>query len=167
MTAKDRALLRARGTAVALCPRSNEVIGLAPPPVAAYLREGSAIAVGTDSLSSSPSLDLMGDVTALYAIAREQGYTRPDLHSRLLSAATLGGAHAIGLDVGPDRIGHLAVGAAADLAFFDVAVSRVDDALAELVEAGSGRSVATVIDGTTRWAAPSWTGQRVAAGELS
>ncbi|CAM5503317.1 amidohydrolase family protein [Leifsonia shinshuensis] len=163
MTAKDRALLRARGTSVALCPRSNEVIGLAPPPVAAYLREGSAIAVGTDSLSSSPSLDLMSDVAALYRIAREQGYARADLHERLLSAATLGGAHALGLDVGPERIGHLAVGALADLAFFDVAVGRVDDALAELVEAGAGRVAATVIGGTTRWSAPSWTGRRAVA----
>ncbi len=73
----------------------------------------------------------------------------------------------MGLDVGPDRIGHLAVGAAADLAFFDVGVDRVDDALAELVEAGAGRTVATVIDGRTRWAGPAWTGPRVAAAERS
>ncbi|PID98405.1 MAG: cytosine deaminase, partial [Actinomycetales bacterium] len=39
-TAQDRQLLRARGTTVALCPRSNQVIGLAAPPVAAYLQEG-------------------------------------------------------------------------------------------------------------------------------
>ncbi len=41
VTAADRALLRARGTAVALCPRSNAVIGLDPPPVADYLREAA------------------------------------------------------------------------------------------------------------------------------
>ncbi len=54
MTARDRAILRARGTTVALCPRSNAVIGLDEPPVAAYLVEGNALAVGTDSLASSP-----------------------------------------------------------------------------------------------------------------
>ncbi len=151
MTAKDRALLRARGTSVALCPRSNQVIGLDPPPVADYLIEGSAIAVGTDSLSSSPSLDLMADVRALYAIAREQGYDNPDLHSRLLSAATLGGAHAMGIDVGPGRVGHLAVGATADLAVFDVDVHTVKDALAALAESGEGRTVATIIGGELRW----------------
>jgi cytosine/adenosine deaminase-related metal-dependent hydrolase len=156
MTATDRALLRARGTSVALCPRSNRVIGLDPPPVAAYLRENSAIAVGTDSLSSSPSLDLMEDVTALYEIAREQGYAKPDLHSRLLSAATLGGAHAMGLDVGSQRSGHLAVGAVADLAFFDVAAQHVQDALAELVETGAGRVVATAIDGRLRSTDERW-----------
>nr|WP_123656375.1 amidohydrolase family protein [Curtobacterium sp. PhB136] len=150
MTAADRALLRARGTAVALCPRSNAVIGLDPPPVADYLREGSPIAIGTDSLSSSPSLDLMADVTALHRIARAQGYGDRDLHERLLAAATLGGAHAMGLAVGTDRIGHLAVGARADLAVFDVDARTVPDALAELVEDGAGRAAATVIRGTVR-----------------
>jgi cytosine/adenosine deaminase-related metal-dependent hydrolase len=150
MTAADRALLRARGTAVALCPRSNAVIGLDPPPVADYLREGSPIAIGTDSLSSSPSLDLMADVTALHRIARAQGYGHHDLHERLLAAATLGGAHAMGLAVGPDRIGHLAVGARADLAVFDVDSRTVPDALAELVEDGAGRAVGTVIRGVVR-----------------
>jgi cytosine/adenosine deaminase-related metal-dependent hydrolase len=150
MTAADRALLRARGTAVALCPRSNAVIGLDPPPVADYLREGSPIAIGTDSLSSSPSLDLMADVTALHRIARSQGYGHRDLHERLLAAATLGGAHAMGLAVGPDRIGHLAVGARADLAVFDVDARTVPDAMAELVEDGAGRAVATVIRGVVR-----------------
>jgi len=150
VTAADRALLRARGTAVALCPRSNAVIGLDPPPVADYLREGSPIAIGTDSLSSSPSLDPMADVTALHRIARAQGYGDRDLHERLLAAATLGGAHAMGLAVGPDRIGHLAVGARADLAVFDVDARTVPDALAELVEDGAGRAVATVIRGVVR-----------------
>jgi aminodeoxyfutalosine deaminase len=150
MTAADRALLRARGTAVALCPRSNAVIGLDPPPVADYLREDSGIAIGTDSLSSSPSLDLMADVTALHRIARAQGYGHRDLHERLLAAATLGGANAMGLAVGPDRIGHLAVGARADLAVFDVDARTVPDAFAELVEDGAGRASATIIRGVLR-----------------
>ncbi len=155
MTAADRALLRARGTSVALCPRSNDVIGLDAPPVAAYLREGSAVAVGTDSLSSSPSLDLMADVSALVRIARAQGYADRDLHERLLSAATLGGAHAMGIDVGPDRTGYLAVGARADLACFrldDVDLGReagVADGLAALAEDGAGRAIRTVIAGET------------------
>jgi cytosine/adenosine deaminase-related metal-dependent hydrolase len=144
MTREDRALLRARGTSVALCPRSNAVIGLEDPPVAAYLTEGSPIAVGTDSLSSSPSLDPMADVAALARIAREQGYRAADLHERLLSAATFGGARAMGVDIGPDRLGHLAVGAIADLTGFPMAVGAVPAALAELVEAAPGARVAVV-----------------------
>lgn len=150
MTAQDRALLRARGTVVALCPRSNSVIGLDPPPVGDYLRENSPIAIGTDSLASSGSLDLMEDVAALHRIARAQGYRDRDLHERLLTAATLGGAGAMGLAVGPDRVGHLSVGARADLAVFDVATGSVPDTLAELVEAGAGRASATIIGGIIR-----------------
>ena len=120
------------------------MIGLEAPPVAAYLTEGSPIAVGTDSLSSSPSLDPMADVAALARIAREQGYAGRDLHERLLSAATFGGARAMGIDIGPDRLGHLAVGAVADLTGFPMAVGAVADALAELVEAAPEQRVAVV-----------------------
>lgn len=149
VSAEDRSLLRARGTSVALCPRSNLVIGLDMPPVAAYLREGNLVAVGTDSLSSSPSLDLLADVGLLYCAAREQGYGGADLHQRLFAAATLGGAQALGLHVGGQRIGQLAAHAHADLAFFEVASGDVDDALAELVEDGAGKNVRTVLGGVT------------------
>jgi len=152
VNAADRALLRARGTSVALCPRSNEVIGLDMPPIADYLREGNHIAVGTDSLSSSPSLDLMSDVGMLYRVARQQGYGELDLHQRLLAAATFGGATAMGLHVGKKRIGQLVVGAIADLAFFDVRAKDQDAALAELVEDGAGRCARTIISGTERFA---------------
>ncbi|MFD1721932.1 amidohydrolase family protein [Amnibacterium endophyticum] len=155
MTAADRALLRARGTSVALCPRSNEVIGLEAPPVAAYLTEGSPIAVGTDSSASSPSLDPMADVAELVRIARRQGYGERDLHARLLAAATFGGAVAMGLDTGPARFGYLAVGALADLAGFPMAVGAEADALAELAEAAP-EARATVIGGEPRSGADLW-----------
>lgn len=150
MSERDRAILRARGTTVALCPRSNAVIGLDAPPVAAYLREGSAIAVGTDSLSSAPSLDLMADVAELMRIARSQGYSNDDLAERLLTAATLGGAHAMGLDDVAERSGYLAVGASANLAFFDTPVTDVTETLTTLAESGEGRAAATVIGGRVR-----------------
>lgn len=156
MSHRDRAILRARGTTVALCPRSNAVIGLEAPPVAAYLSEGSPIAVGTDSLSSSTSLDLMADVAELARLAREQGYEADDLAERLLRAATLGGAHAMGIDEGPRRTGHLAVGAMADLAFFDVTVTTPVETMTALVDGGANQAAATVIAGRTRWASESF-----------
>ncbi|WP_084128960.1 amidohydrolase family protein [Demequina sp. NBRC 110055] len=159
MSERDRAILRARGTTVALCPRSNHIIGLDNPPVAAYLREGSPIAVGTDSLSSSPSLDLMGEVKELMRIARAQGYSSDDLAERLLTAATLGGAHAMGIDEGPHRTGYLAVGARADLAFFDVPVTSITDTLTTLAEAGDGHAAATIMGGRVRHASTRFTEQ--------
>lgn len=149
--ADDRALLRERGVSVALCPRSNGVIGLDPPPVAAYLREGNAIAVGTDSLSSSPSLSPWHDVAALHDIARAQGYADGDLHERLFAAVTAGGAHALGLD----DTGALRPGARADLAVFPAASAAPRDVLAELVETGPGEASLTVVGGHVRWAAAS------------
>ena len=148
--AEDRRILRERGVVVALCPRSNAVIGLNPPPVADYLREGNVIAVGTDSLSSSPSLSLLEDVAALHRLARAQGYAGADLHERLLTAATRGGAVALGLD----DAGTLTAGRRADLAVFPVASTVPADAVAELVETGPAEAVATVVAGRIRWQAP-------------
>jgi cytosine/adenosine deaminase-related metal-dependent hydrolase len=158
LNAHDRDVLRARTTVVALCPRSNRVIGLDDPPVAAYLSEGNMIAVGTDSLASSPSLDLLADVAELYLVARRQGYTAPDLAQRLLRAATLGGATALGMATGPERVGQLQVGSLADLAFVDVpAAAGVRDAIENVVRCGAGRVAATLLGGELRYAAPGWT----------
>lgn len=151
MTAWDRSLWRARATAVALCPRSNQIIGLDAPPVAAYLSEGNLIAVGTDSLSSSPSLDLLADVALLYELARAQGYDRDDLARRLLYAATLGGATALGLSAGPDRVGQLQTGAVADMVFLDIPVSDIFGTIEDLVRYGDGSVVATMISGKIKW----------------
>jgi cytosine/adenosine deaminase-related metal-dependent hydrolase len=147
--ADDRATLRRTGTAVALCPRSNAVLGLDEAPVAAYLREGNAIAVGTDSLSSSPSLDVLADVAALYAIARRQGYAEPDLHQRLFEAVTVGGAVAMGLS---GQIGVLEPGKLADMTVLDIDMPTAADTVAAVVEFGEGRAVATIIAGEVRHA---------------
>ncbi|MDO5677218.1 MAG: amidohydrolase family protein [Propionibacteriaceae bacterium] len=154
MTAEDRRRLRARSTAVALCLRSNRVIGLDDPPLTAYLTEGNQLAVGTDSLSSSPSLDVLGELPELFRLARSQGYANRDLGRRLLHSATLGGAIALGLSVGPSRIGQLQAGAIADMVFLDVPVSEIVDTIDDVVLHGAGRQVATLINGEVRWADP-------------
>jgi cytosine/adenosine deaminase-related metal-dependent hydrolase len=142
--AADRALLRQRGTAVALCARSNAILRAGDPPVAAYLGEGNPIAVGTDSLSSTPDLDLLGELRALRALARRQGYARADLDCRLVEAATVGGATAMGLS----DIGRLAPGARADLAAFTVdPAEAAADPYAALLAAGPGSCAATVLAG--------------------
>ncbi|MFF0307073.1 amidohydrolase family protein [Streptosporangium sp. NPDC004379] len=143
LDAADRALLRGRGTAVALCPRSNRTLGEEGPDVAALLTEGNPIAVGTDSLASSPSLDLLHDVAALRDLAVRQGYRAGDLDRRLVEAATLGGARALGIT------GGLSAGGPADFAVFDVAAGR--EPYRALVEEGAGRCVATVVGGATLW----------------
>jgi len=140
---QGRDVMRSHGAAVALCPRSNAVIGVGPAPVAGYLAEGHAIAVGTDSLASTPSLDLMADVAELARIAYDQGYREADLPHRLIRAATLGGAAALGLAGGV-----IEPGAVADLAAFAVEVDQ-DDVEGALVEQGEGRCLLTVAQGRT------------------
>lgn len=137
----DRALLRDRATAVALCVRSNRVLDAGRAPVAAYLAEGNPLALGTDSLASSPSLDLWEEAAAVAALARQQGYDAADLDRRIVTAATLGGARALGLA----DAGALFPGARADLAVFDVPVDA--DPYAALVAHGGGSCVATVLGG--------------------
>jgi cytosine/adenosine deaminase-related metal-dependent hydrolase len=145
-----RRTLRETETSVALCPRSNGTIGLGDAPVAAYLEEGSPMAIGTDSRSSSPSLDLLADAASLYSIAREQGYDREDLAQRLLAAATVGGASAMGMDHPHGGVGKLEPGRAADFAVFDVQPD-LSSSVEALVTTGAGRCVATCIAGQVRF----------------
>ncbi|MDW5593711.1 amidohydrolase family protein [Conexibacter stalactiti] len=147
LDAADRALLRERGTAVALCLRSNLTIGVEPPPLAAYLAERSPLCVGTDSLASAPSLDLLGELPPLRGLAREQGYGGDDLDARLLHAATAGGAAALGL---AGTVGALVPGARADLAILDVTPERGEAVERAVVARGAGACVATLVRGVVR-----------------
>lgn len=141
VSADDREVLRTCGTAVALCVRSNRILGAGEPPVAAYLDEGSPVAVGTDSRASSPSLDLLEELAAVRELAVSQGFPVEGLSRRLVEAATIGGSYALGL---PD-VGRLTPGARADLAVWDVPVDG--DPYDALVAYGAGRCVATVLGG--------------------
>ncbi len=142
-----RAMLAASGTVPALCPRSNLTLGQSPPRIAAYLREGVPFAIGTDSLGSSQSLDPLDDVAVLRTLAREDGYEDADLDRRLLEAATLGGARAMGLE---HLLGSLDVGKRADLAVF-AGETATADAERSLVQSGGTRCLATLTAGQLRW----------------
>ena len=139
--AADRALLRERGTAVALCTRSNQVLSAGSAPVAAYLAEGSPVALGTDSLASSPDLDLLAEARATRDLARLQGAAPRGLGEALVRAATVDGARALGLT----GSGTLVPGVRADLAVFDVPTDG--DPYDALVEHGAGACTATVLAG--------------------
>ena len=151
--AEDRRILRQRGVGVALCPRSNRItVTGKDAPIREYLEEGNLLAIGTDSLSSSPSLDVLDDAAMVYDLAREQGYTRDDLTHRIIRMVTLGGAEEMGMHVGAGRIGQINAGATADLAFFDIPVGTdsphaIEQTLEDFVRHGAGTNRATIISG--------------------
>ena len=153
MNAEDRETLRKNNISVALCPRSNSVIGLDEAPVAAYLKEGNQISVGTDSLASVTSLNLLEDTAELAAIAKKQSYSKKDLFEKLFRAATMGGAEALGLNSGPGRIALIEEGAAADFACFDMPFSADirDDELYEYLVCSIPKTTTTIIDGHIRY----------------
>lgn len=93
LSADDLALAAAKGAPVCLCPRSNLHIGGRLPDLDALLASGVRLAVGTDSLASSPDVDVLGEVHTLAA-------TKPEAASRWLAAATHEGADALGAPVG-------------------------------------------------------------------
>lgn len=145
---EGRGIMAAEQTVVTLCPRSNRIVGVDSPPVADFLIEGVPFAVGTDSLGSSPSIDLLHDVAELRRLALDGGYDAPDLDERLLWAATMGGAVALGLG---DQLGSLEVGKRADLAVFDVGAA---DVVRQLVDDTPTPCLVTLINGHLRYGPP-------------
>jgi cytosine/adenosine deaminase-related metal-dependent hydrolase len=78
------------GAAVVLCPRSNLFIEVKLPPLGEMLRAGIVPALGTDSLASNLSLDLLAEARAL-------GDRFPAVpKTALLTMATAAGARALG-----------------------------------------------------------------------
>jgi len=92
---------------VAVCPRSNLNLGVGIPDVPELVEAGVKLCLGTDSLASVDSLDLIEDATAL----REEF---PELDpAAIVEMTTLGGARALGLE----GLGAIAPGMRAELAF--------------------------------------------------
>ena len=88
--ADDRRIAREAGATVVLCPRSNLHIGGRLPDVDALLADGVPLALGTDSLASTPDLSLWGEMATLAA------HFPAVPAARWLDAATRGGARALG-----------------------------------------------------------------------
>jgi len=85
----ELALVRERNAPVVLCPRSNLYIELKLPPLLAMRRAGIEPALGTDSLASNASLDVLAEARAL-------ADRFPDVPAReLMQMATWNGARAL------------------------------------------------------------------------
>jgi cytosine/adenosine deaminase-related metal-dependent hydrolase len=105
--AEDRRRLAAAGVFVALCPRSNRNLGVGTAAVPDLLADGVRLCLGTDSLASVDTLDLVDDMVELHRAF-------PGLDPAVIvRTATAGGAAALGFD----DLGSIAPGRSAALAF--------------------------------------------------
>jgi len=105
--AEDREVLARRGVHMVLCPRSNRNLAVGTADVPALLAAGVRLALGTDSLASVETLDVLEDAVLLH-------HTFPSVPpAAVVRMATLGGAEALGLG----DLGAIAAGLRAALAF--------------------------------------------------
>jgi cytosine/adenosine deaminase-related metal-dependent hydrolase len=102
-----------------------------------------SVAVGTDSLASNHDLDVLAELPVLREIALTQGDSGLNLDEWLVTAATAGGAAALGRA----DLGGLHPGAHADFAVF--AVDPGSNPYTSLVN-GAGRCTATMTGGRLR-----------------
>jgi aminodeoxyfutalosine deaminase len=97
----DLARLRALGTTVVSCPRSNRYVGVGDPPLEAFYAMGVKVAFGTDSLASVRDLNLFSELARARPLA-------PRVPARaLIESATRCGAAALGFG---DEFGTIEVG---------------------------------------------------------
>jgi len=99
MTCADDASIQLavrRGATSVLCPRSNLHIGGRLPPWRALRAAGARVALGSDSLASADSLDVLADAAVLARDGAEPAW--------LVDAATRAGAAALGLPAPPGWI---------------------------------------------------------------
>ena len=159
----DMEMLKQTGTRVAHCPKSNAKLGHGVAPFAQFLEKEITVGLGSDSVASNNTCDLLEEARFALLLARAGAVSNvpatnksgdDDQRSHGLNAAkvfqiaTLGGARALGLQ---EQIGELREGLQADFAV--VALNGPHqipsyEPVSTLVFATSGRDVSlTVVAG--------------------
>jgi cytosine/adenosine deaminase-related metal-dependent hydrolase len=116
-TTEDLGRLRAVGSPLVSCPRSNIHVGVGSPPLESFYAAGVPVAFGTDSLASVGDLSMFNELAEARRIA-------PAVPARdLLRSATLTGAAALRYD---HEFGSIEVGKRASLIAVRVPPQVVD-----------------------------------------
>jgi cytosine/adenosine deaminase-related metal-dependent hydrolase len=100
------------GSSLVYCPRTHAAFHHEPYPLAAFLKAGINVALGTDSLASNPDLDLLAEARHVRC-----QYDRELPGETILAMATQTGAWALGWE---DETGTLTPGKSADLVVLDL-----------------------------------------------
>ena len=130
---------------VAHCPKSNAKLGHGRAPLAKFLDRKVDVGLGSDSVASNNTCDILEEARFAALIARADRFVSA---KEVLGAATLGGAACLGLK---GSIGELKEGSQADLVFLSLTGCHqvpLYDPVVSAVFSSSGRDVAmTVIAG--------------------
>jgi 5-methylthioadenosine/S-adenosylhomocysteine deaminase len=162
----DLELIKQSSAGIAHCPKSNAKLGHDRAPFAEFIASGVKVGLGSDSVASNNSCDMLEEARFATLLARlgrcssptvregsvssdsepigalpDGRATAPVSAEQALYAATLGGARAMGRD---DQIGALSPGMQADITVVSLCGAHqqpVRDPAAALVFASSGRDV--------------------------
>jgi 5-methylthioadenosine/S-adenosylhomocysteine deaminase len=146
----DLDTIKNTGTRVAHCPKSNAKLGHGVAPFAKMIEKGIAVGLGSDSVASNNTCDLLEEARFALLLARSIAKDNHKLGcDEVLHAATSGGARALGFQ---DQIGELKEGYQADFAAVSLAGAHQIPSYGvadTLVFASSARDVnLTVVAGT-------------------
>ncbi|MFN2455172.1 MAG: amidohydrolase family protein [Pyrinomonadaceae bacterium] len=141
----DIETLRSSEARIAHCPKSNAKLGHGYAPFVKFLQNNLAVGLGSDSVASNNSCDMLEEArfAALLARAIRGSADEENMLSvdDVLSTATRGGARALGLE---NETGALRVGMQADLTIVGLGGAHQlpnFDPVASLVFASTGRDV--------------------------
>lgn len=136
----DLELIKQAGAGIAHCPKSNAKLGHGRAPLSDFMACGAYVGLGSDSVASNNTCDLLEEARFATLLARLDRGERVTA-AQSLFAATLGGARALRLD---DHIGALAAGMQADIAVVNLSGAHQQpgrDPADTLVFSSSGRDV--------------------------
>jgi len=126
ITDRDRALIKKTNVSIAHCPRSNEKTRVGRMQLKNFLDTGITVGLGTDSLASSPTLNMWDEMRYAYKIHKKDGITAKDI----FHLATIGGAKALGMY---KEIGTLEPGKKADLIVVPIPKKNTGDIYSDLL----------------------------------
>ncbi|TRZ86997.1 MAG: N-ethylammeline chlorohydrolase, partial [Methanosarcinales archaeon] len=137
----DIDILKEKEVNVVHCPSSNMALGAGVAPVPKMLGKGINVALGTDSVASSGSLDMWKEMRCASLLHRLKNPTAMP-SSKVLEMATINGARAMGINAGV-----LAPGRLADIIIVDIKKPQFAsaDIVSSLVHGATGCDIKTTI----------------------
>jgi 5-methylthioadenosine/S-adenosylhomocysteine deaminase len=140
---RDIEILKRAGVPVAHCPRSNKETAVGRMRLTDFLKAGITVGLGTDSLASSPSLNMWDEMRYAFKIHKRYGVSA----RQIFKIATIGGAKALGMD---DEIGSLEPGKRADIIAVPVPAKLTGDIYSDLLRE-TNSCIMTMVNGKILW----------------